>query len=249
MRTFNRAAARCGPRASKSGLLAESDTPSGARRRRVVEPIADGHVPEFRTLALAHFGDARVPRAGTIAAVDFEAVDLSNNLAIVAVEEITSRIFTIRGLRVLLDVDIAALYEVPTKQFNQAVGRNPAKFPSDFMFQLTENEWDSLRSQFVTLKTGRGAHRKYLPYVLTEHGALMASAVLNSERAAEVAVYVMRAFVQLRKILVDNQELARRLDDLERKHTVHDKAIIEILATIRELMRPAPTDKRPIGFA
>jgi hypothetical protein len=136
--------------------------------------------------------------------------------AIVAVDTIAERIVTLREQRVLLDADLAALYSVTTKRFNEAVKRNSTKFPTDFMFQISREEWDSLRSQFATLKTGRGAHRKYLPHAYTEHGALMAAMVLNSPRAVEVSVLVIRAFVQLRKMLVDNQELENRLDELER---------------------------------
>jgi hypothetical protein len=136
--------------------------------------------------------------------------------AIVAVDTIAERIVTLREQRVLLDADLAALYSVTTKRFNEAVKRNSTKFPTDFMYQISREEWDSLRSQFATLKTGRGAHRKYLPHAYTEHGALMAAMVLNSPRAVEVSVLVIRAFVQLRKMLVDNQELENRLDELER---------------------------------
>lgn len=114
-----------------------------------------------------------------------------------AVESISLSIALLRGQRVILDADLAALYEVPTKRFNEAVKRNAARFPADFMLQLTAEEAESLRSQFATLKTGRGQHRKYLPYAFTEHGAIMAATVLNSPRAVQVALYVVRAFVRL----------------------------------------------------
>ncbi len=121
------------------------------------------------------------------------------------------------------------------------------------MFQLAPQEWEALRSQFATLKSGRGQHRKYLPYAFTEHGAIMAATVLNSSRAVEVSLYVVRAFVQLRELLAGHKELAKRLDQLEarleRKLTTHDQAIAGILDAIRELMKPPePPKKRKIGF-
>lgn len=170
---------------------------------------------------------------------------------IVPAEFIAERIFIVRGQKVILDSDLAALYEVPTKQFNQAVMRNLAKFPADFMFELTAQEWESLRSQFVTLKTGRGQHRKYMPYVFTEHGAIMAATLLNSPRAVEVSVYVVRAFVQLREFLASNKDLARQLKSLElrieKKLGRHDQAIASIIETLRQLTSP-PASKRRIGF-
>ena len=170
-----------------------------------------------------------------------------------AIEVIAERIFIVRGHKVILDEDLAALYEAPTKRFNEAVKRNLPKFPVDFMFQLTPDEWEALRSQFATLKTGRGQHRKYLPYVFTEHGAIMAATLLNTPRAVEVSVYVVRAFVQLRDLLSSNKELARQLKALEqrteRKLATHDQAITGIIDTIRELMAPPePAKKRRIGF-
>jgi phage regulator Rha-like protein len=174
------------------------------------------------------------------------------SVALVAAEVIAERIFIVRGQKVILDADLAALYEVPTKQFNQAVKRNLAKFPADFMFALTAAEWEALRSQFVTLKNGRGQHRKYLPYVFTEHGAIMAATLLNSPRAVEVSVYVVRAFVQLREFLASNKDLARQLrvleQRIEKKLTNHDQAIADVVATLKQLMSPANTTKRRIGF-
>ena len=174
------------------------------------------------------------------------------SVALVAAEVIAERIFIVRGQKVILDADLAALYEVPTKQFNQAVKRNLAKFPADFMFALTAAEWEALRSQFVTLNNGRGQHRKYLPYVFTEHGAIMAATLLNSPRAVEVSVYVVRAFVQLREFLASNKDLARQLrvleQRIEKKLTNHDQAIADVVATLKQLMSPANTTKRRIGF-
>jgi hypothetical protein len=177
-------------------------------------------------------------------------------------ETITQRILILRGQKVLLDSDLAALYDVPTKRFNEQVKRNLERFPADFMLQLSEEEYAALRSQFATLKTGRGQHRKYLPYVFTEHGAIMASMILNSPRATEVSVYVVRAFVQLREMILSNKDLAQRLDELENKADLmelkHDTfehntrvQLKQVFEAIRELMtpmEPAPVKKRSIGF-
>jgi len=170
--------------------------------------------------------------------------------ALIATETIEAKILLIRGQKVMLDADLAELYGVETRAFNQAVKRNAERFPEDFMFQLTLEEYASLRSQFVTLKTGRGQHRKYMPYAFTEHGALMLGNVLKSERAVEVSLMVVRAFVRLRELIAGHKELAQKLNQLERKVGAHDRAIAEIISAIRELMVPVePKKKRPIGFA
>jgi phage regulator Rha-like protein len=130
-------------------------------------------------------------------------------------EHIARDILVLRGQRVIVDSDLAALYGVTTKRFNEQVRRNRERFPEDFMFQLTAQEAAALRSQFATIKTGRGQHRKYLPYAFTEHGAIMAASVLNSPRAVEMSVYVVRAFVRLREMLASNRELARQFAQLE----------------------------------
>ena len=161
-------------------------------------------------------------------------------------------ILVLRGQRVIIDGDLAALYGVTTKRFNEQVRRNRERFPEDFMFQLTAQEAAALRSQFATLKTGRGQHRKYLPYAFTEHGAIMAASVLNSPRAVEMSVYVVRAFVRLREMLASNRELARQFAQLEarldKKLADHDEAIAAILSAIRQLMNPPSPRRRPIGF-
>jgi hypothetical protein len=132
------------------------------------------------------------------------------------------------------------------------VRRNRERFPSDFTFQLTAEEAAALRSQIATLKRGRGQHRKYRPYAFTEHGAVMAVSVLNSPRAIEMSVYVVRAFVRLREMLASNQELAKRFDEIEariqKKVTDHDEAIAAILSAIRQLMSPPAPARPPIGF-
>ncbi len=179
-------------------------------------------------------------------------MDMTDQTALMPIEHIAQSILILRGQRVLLDGDLAALYGVTTKRLNQQVRRNLARFPSDFMFQLTAEETEALRLQFATLKTGRGRHRKYLPFAFTEHGAIMAATILNSSRAVEMSIYVVRAFIQLRELLTSNKELAKKLDELEtriaRKLASHDEAIAGILRTLRELMAPPETKKRPIGF-
>ena len=172
--------------------------------------------------------------------------------ALVPTEEITRAILVLRGHRVLLDSDLAALYGVETRVLNQAVRRNTERFPEDFRFQLTAAEAAASRSQSVTLKPGRGQNIKFLPYALTEHGAIMAATVLNSRRAVEMSIYVVRAFVQLRELLSSNKELAKRLDQLEarieKKLATHDEAITAMLSAIRELMHPPAPKHRGIGF-
>jgi ORF6N domain len=155
-------------------------------------------------------------------------------------------ILILRG--VMLDSELANLYGVATKVLLQAVKRNSERFPGDFMLRLTAHEWEGLRSQTVTLKTGRGHHRKYLPYAFTEQGVAMLSSVLRSARAIAVNVQIMRAFVRMRELLVSNRELAEKLDQLERKLQSHDETIIGILKAIRELMRQPHPKNRPIGF-
>lgn len=166
-----------------------------------------------------------------------------------SIGEVAQRICLIRGLRVVLDADLAAFYSETTKRFNQQVSRNRERFPEDFMFQLTEEEFASLRLQFATLKTGRGQHRKYLPYAFTEHGAIMAATLLNSPRATALSVYVVRAFVELRGMLASNRELAVKVHQLERKVSTHERNIAELVDSMAGLLAapPAPP-KRPIGF-
>jgi hypothetical protein len=152
-------------------------------------------------------------------------------------ENIQLGICSIRGHKVLLDSDLAQLYGVNIKRLNEQVKRNRDRFPADFMFRLTREEYDSLRSQFATLKRGR--HRKYLPYAFTEHGAIMAASVLNSLRAIEMSVFVVRAFVKLREILHSNNELAEKISELEKKVGDHDASINMIIHAIKQLM-PVP---------
>lgn len=167
---------------------------------------------------------------------------------LVPVERIEKAIFFMRGHKVMLDSSLAELYEVPTKVLNQAVKRNIRRFPTDFMFQLTPEEHNRLRSQFVTLKMGRGTHRKYLPQVFTEQGIAMLSSVLKSERAIEVNIEIMRAFVRLRRLLASNKALAKRMEALERKYAHHDHQFKVVFDAIRQLMEPPPVKSRLMGF-
>lgn len=178
------------------------------------------------------------------------------NAAPLSIGEIAQRINLIRGQRVVLDTDLAAFYGETTKRFNQQVRRNLARFPADFMFQLDAEEAKSLRLQFATLdatdghsKAGRGRYSKYLPMAFTEHGAIMAATLLNSPRATELSVYVVRAFVELRGMLASSQELAGKVNTLERKVSRHERHIAELVDSMAELLAtPAPAPKRAIGF-
>ena len=172
----------------------------------------------------------------------------SSLLATVPVDHIAGRILLIRGQKVILDSDLAELYGVPTKRLNEQVKRNITRFPADFMFVLTAEEVSSLRSQIATSNEGRGG-RRYRPYAFTEHGAIMAAAVLNSERAIQTSIFVVRAFVRLKQVLAPHKELVARLDHLEKTVGVHDKQITTIIAAIRLLMPPAENPpKEPFGF-
>lgn len=160
------------------------------------------------------------------------------------------RVFQVRGQAVVLDSDLAAIYGVETKVFNQAIRRNLERFPADFLFRLTAEEWASLRSQIATLKNaGRGAHRKYTPLAFTEHGTIMPATILNSPRAAAMSVYVVRAFVRLRKELLVNTTLEKRLAHIEKTLIARDAALRDIYERIRPLLvPPSEPPKRRIGF-
>lgn len=160
-------------------------------------------------------------------------------------ETIEQKIYLIRGQKVMLDKDLASLYGVSTGRFNEQVKRNIRRFPEDFMFQLAKEEFEILISQFAISRWG--GTRK-LPYVFTEQGVAMLSSVLNSERAIQVNVAIMRVFVKLRQILSTNKDLAHKLEQLERKIEKHDTEIQGIFAAIRQLMKPPDQPKRKIGF-
>jgi phage regulator Rha-like protein len=165
----------------------------------------------------------------------------------VSAERIESIIYLIRGQKVMLDSDLAELYGVETKALKRAVKRNRARFPEDFMFQLNNHEVTRLRCQNGTSKTGRGGSR-YLPYAFTEQGVAMLSGVLTSSRAIKVNIEIMRAFVRLRQLLGSHNELARKLEELERHLKDHDEQIQAIFSAIRQLMAPIPAPKKKIGF-
>jgi len=176
----------------------------------------------------------------------------NSKAALVAIEAIASRILVLRSQRVILDADLARLYGVTTRRLNEQIKRNRKRFPDDFAFRVSAAEAKTLnRSQIAT---GSQKHRdpRFAPYAFTEHGTIMAAMVLNSARATEVSVYVVRAFVELRESLATHKDLARRLDELERrlerKLATQDHAIGGILAAIRQLMATPETKRRPIGF-
>ena len=165
------------------------------------------------------------------------------------IEDITRAILVLRGRRVLLDAELAVLYGVTTRRLNEQVRRNRKRFPNDFLFELTTEEFANLKSRFATSSWGG---RRKRPLAFTEHGAIQAATILNSPRAVEMSVYVVRAFVKLREVLSSNRELARRFEQLESrldsKLTEHDEAIAAILSAIRELMRPRDPPRRGIDF-
>jgi ORF6N domain len=164
---------------------------------------------------------------------------------LVPMEAIERRILLIRGRKAMLDSHLAELYRVPTKRLNEAVKRNLARFPEDFMLRLTAAETESLRSQIATSNLGRGG-RRYRPFVFTEQGVAMLSTVLKSERAIAVNIAIMRTFVRLRQILATHEELAERLSAMEKKCDQRFKVVFDAL---RQLMAPPPDPpKRPIGF-
>ena len=165
---------------------------------------------------------------------------------LILVEQIEPRILVIRGQRVMLDADLAELYGTTTKALNQAVKRNAGRFPEDFRFQLNTAEKDEVVTNCDHL--ARLKFSRNLPYAFTEHGALMAASVLNTPRAIDVSLYVIRAFVKLREWLSTHKELAQKLADLERKVASHDGAIQSLVAAIRQLMQPQPPSPRRIGF-
>jgi phage regulator Rha-like protein len=160
---------------------------------------------------------------------------------------VESHILILRHHKVILDADIARLYGVTVKRLNEQVKRNQQRFPSDFMFQLTEKEHGALRSQIATSKKSRGG-RRYTPYAFTEHGAIMAATVLNSERAVQMSVFVVRAFVRLREMLATNRRLAGKIGELENRLGSHDSVILDLLEAIKKLMTPAEPSRARIGF-
>ncbi|MEK7213516.1 MAG: ORF6N domain-containing protein [Patescibacteria group bacterium] len=162
-------------------------------------------------------------------------------------EFVERRIYLIRGSKVMLDSDLAGLYQIETRLLIQAVKRNESRFPSDFLFKLNQNEAISLRSQIEISKKGRGG-RRYTPYVFTELGVAMLSSVLNSERAVQMNIYIMRAFVKLRQILANNADIAQKIKELERGQKKHAEHILIISSTLKKLMDEGTNQKDVIGF-
>jgi hypothetical protein len=168
---------------------------------------------------------------------------MKNSSLIVPIERIEQRIFYLRRIKVMLSSDLAKLYGVPAKVLNQSVARNSDRFPDDFMFQLTREEFEVLKSQFVT--SSWGGMRRALPYAFSEQGIAMLSSVLRSPRAIRVNIEIMRAFVKLRQMLASNAELSRKVNELEKKYDQQFKIVFE---AIRQLMTPPPSKTKPIGF-
>ncbi|MFO7675015.1 MAG: ORF6N domain-containing protein [bacterium] len=165
---------------------------------------------------------------------------------LIPVERIDNAIIELRGERVMLDADLAALYGVSTKALNQAVKRNADRFPADFVFRLTADE----KTEVVTScdHLSRLKFSRTLPYAFTEHGAVMLASVLNSKRASEISVFVVRAFVRMRRMLADQRRFALKLAELESKMAVHDKNLKVVFAALRKLMQAPEPGRRPIGF-
>jgi len=163
-------------------------------------------------------------------------------------KRVESKILLMRGQRVILDNDLAELYGVSVKQLNQQVKRNARRFPDDFVVRLSAKELANLRSQIVTSSSSHGG-RRYLPNAFTEHGAIMAASVLNSERADEMSIFVVRAFVRMREALDANQQIMSKLAELERRVESHDGDLQELIEAIRALMEPPPAKNRRIGLS
>lgn len=173
--------------------------------------------------------------------------NINKNEELQAEEVIKSRIFIIRGKRIMIDADLAKLYGVTTKVFNQGVKRNMQRFPSDFMFQLTENECDNLRSQTVTSSSDHGG-RRYLPYVFTEHSVAMLSSVLNSERAVQMNIFIIRAFIKMREMLETNKDLAIKIGEIEKRQDKQDNLLSTIDQAVRQLLNVPIKPNGKIGF-
>lgn len=167
--------------------------------------------------------------------------------SIVPEEAIASRIYWIRGVKVMLDEDLAELYQLLTKRLNEQVRRNMDRFPEDFMFVLDEQEWDALRSQFATSKRGRGG-RRYPPMAFTEHGVLMLSSVLNSKRAIAVNIRIMRVFVRMSRILMNDRELLLRLERMEGRQNASEEALSGLFEAVKQLMNKPAGDRKRIGY-
>ena len=165
--------------------------------------------------------------------------------AMLSISQVERSIHMIRGRKVMLDADLATLYGVTVKRLNEQVRRNRERFPADFMFKLTDEEWDSLRSQIVTLKTGRGRYRKFLPFVFTEHGAVMLANVLSSRTAVEASIHVVRAFIHLKELAITHDDLVKKINQMEKKYDTQFRVVFD---AIRELMTPPKKKRKEVGF-
>ncbi|MFY9308987.1 MAG: ORF6N domain-containing protein [Bacteroidia bacterium] len=173
-----------------------------------------------------------------------------NTTLVIPDEVVMNKIYIIRGQKIMLDSDLAELYGVATKVLNQAVKRNIARFPDDFMFELTRDEYNSIRSQFVTLESGKGRYSKYNPYVFTEQGVAMLSGVLSSDRAIAVNIQIMRIFTRIRQMLVDNTELRLAIEELKKKTDNNTKNIELVFQYLDELLdkKENVVPRRQIGY-
>ena len=172
---------------------------------------------------------------------------IMNKTAIVLAQRVNRKILVLRNQKVILDTDLADLYGVSVKRLNEQVKRNPKRFPPDFLFTLTDREYQNLKSQTATSSSTHGG-RRYLPHAFTEHGAIMAASVLNSKRAIDMSIFVVRAFVQMRQSTVQNQHIVTKLAELEARIDSHDGEIQALVEAIRELIEPLPASNRRIGF-
>lgn len=172
---------------------------------------------------------------------------------IIPIETIKNKIYYLRGHKVMLDTDLAELYGVETYRLNESVKRNINRFPSDFMFQLTKEEWKVLTSQFARSKAGKGG-RRTLPFAFTENGVAMLSSILNSEQAIFINIQIMRAFTHMREMLITHIELSKKIDELEKKYEVHDEQLQIVFMALKQLIaapeepEPEPEEKRKVGF-
>ena len=172
---------------------------------------------------------------------------IMNKVAIVLTKRVGAKILILRNQKVILDADLAELYGVPVKRLNEQIKRNPQRFPPDFLFTLTRAEYRNLRSQNAASSSAHGG-RRYLPYIFTEHGAIMAASILNSKRAIEMSIFVVRAFVQMRQALLVNRQVMSKLYEIEARLDEHDAELEDLVEAIRELMAPRPASNRRIGF-
>ncbi len=174
-------------------------------------------------------------------------VTVVNKTTLVLAKRVGSKIVVLRNQKVILDADLAELYDVPVKRLNQQTNRNKNRFPPDFLFTLTREEYTNLRLQNATSSSAHGG-RRYLPNAFTEHGAIMAATVLNSKRAIEMSLFVVRAFVQMRQAIAVNQHIVSKLAELEARLDSHDDEIRDLVEAIQELLAPLPANARRIGF-